>query len=419
MAQHQDASTVFGDAYSRTAPRVLRELHTTLLDLLEHHLSQHPGSTLAILGPGGYVLPYAFQYNGDGTLGKSNRDRIKNMLPGARIILVDYVVEEDKNGLERARKTLASMGFFEPGYFSEGALLKGTDSNRSLVSLMEENTSSISFVQNNLRDTLGIPNSSMTVIDVTLTMHHATVTRKELERLCHEYFRILAPGGMLHIGEGSVDMNYSEDKIIRIGQDIASVLETSVRVEDARDKGNGYVMHTLFEPGKQYTDLSEAEEKARQDHFPLVRITEEGLVTVKGRPGSVILRESKPAELAERLSRRGYKQLLLFHDSVTFPLIDPEMEEDRQGLIEPVERYYAAIAQRLVESYGERDRVLVDQVLSGIAFEKGNAKRGTVEYYLGREKIEYALRRVGFVDIQVRQHNQVPFYNLTARKPEG
>ncbi len=121
-------------------------------------------------------------------------------------------------------------------------------------------------------------------------------------------------------------------------------------------------------------------------------------------------------KLIEELDRRGYRQSLLLADRVVLPLIDPLMESDREGLIERVERYYSAAADRCCRAYeGKRDE-LVRATLSAMEIEKGHAARGLVEYYMGEPLIRDALDTAGFVDVRVVRKSE-PFYNILAQKP--
>ena len=51
----RDIATVFGDAYSKSAPKVLGDQHEFLLRTLESHFQKNPNGTLLVVGPGGQV----------------------------------------------------------------------------------------------------------------------------------------------------------------------------------------------------------------------------------------------------------------------------------------------------------------------------------------------------------------------------
>ncbi len=409
----RDIATVFGDAYSRSAPKLLGDQHEFLLKVLESHFQKNLNGTLLVVGPGGQVLPYTCSYTKSGELGVTNRDRVGNMIGEGHIILLDYVTEEAKGGLKKGYKTLTSMKFFEEGYFKTGQFNPANMNPKSL----EKRT--VSFLKNNLRDPLRVESDSIDAIDANLSVHHASVTRTELERIYSDFYKVLKAGGLVHLGEGNTDMNYSEDKIIRIGQDLTSICGAPVFVLDEREKRNGYEIHAFFEPNRTYDNLPVvAIDFQSTSRYTSVRVTEDGLVVVKATaPNQVMLVNGKAQEVADALHKRGYAQAFVFSDSITLPLIDPEMSEDVKGQIVPVDRYYDVIKERVVRGYSGIDDKLVAQISAGIEFERGNARRATVEYYMGEKTIVDTLRKVGFINIQVTHHQTEPFYNITAEKP--
>lgn len=410
-----DIATVFGDAYSMSAPKVLGDQHNYLLNTLEKDLASRTHPVLLVLGPGGQVLPYSCQYTKDGQLGHSNRDRIKKMLKNGKIIFLDYIANESKGGLEKGLKTLQAMGFFDKEYFSVGCF-----NPDGILVPKRQSDGSISFLVNNLRDSLKLSDQSVDVVDANLSIHHASITRSELERIYTEIFRVLKHGALLHLGEGNTDMNYNENKLIRIGQDLSSMINSAVLVADEREKGAGYMAYSFFENGKQYNHLPilGKERLSAKNNYAYVRITEEGFVVLKAnKPDEMMLQENKSIEIAHLLKNRGYKQMFIFEDSISMPLIDPKMPEDIEGQIKPVDRYYDAIRNRVTQGYGGVDDKLVAQINAGIEFERGNARRGVVEYYMGENQIVKTLEKVGFADITVKHHQTEPFYNITAKKP--
>jgi SAM-dependent methyltransferase len=408
----RDIATVFGNVYFKIAPKVLRDIHEFLLRSLESHFQKNPNGTLLVVGPGGHVLPYSCSYAESEELGATNRDRIGNMIGDGHLILLDYVIEEAKGGLKKGYHTLNSRGFFEDGYFNVGQF------NPQNINSNDLEGRTISFLENNLREPLRIESDSLDAIDANISVHHASVTRAELERIYSDFYRVLKVGGLLHLGEGNTDMNYSEDKTIRIGQDLTSILNAPVFVSDEREKGNGYEIHSFFEPNKTYDNLPVVDNNFQPtDNYTLIRITEDGLVVVKATaPNQIMLVNGKAQEVADKLHQKGYAQTFVFSDSVTLPLIDPEMPEDVNGQIIPVDEYYDAIKQRVVKGYAGIDDQLVAQMSAGIEFERGNARRATVEYYMGEKTIVDTLNKIGFSNIQVTHHETEPFYNITADK---
>ncbi len=402
--QNRDIATLFGDAYSKSAPRVLWDQHGFLLDTLETKLAGKNDPVVLVLGPGGKVLPYSCTYTADGKLGDTNRGRIKKIVGEGKIVLLDYVVDYNKAGLIQGLDTLTQMGFFEPRYFRVGSFI-----HDGSICIPHTKPGTISFLKNNLRDQLRVSSESADAVDATLSIHHASVTRDELRRVYREISRALKPGGIVHLGEGNVNMNYSEDKLVRIGQDVCEYLGTPVHLEDNRDSGNGYVLNAMFVPGKKYDRLS-AFSKLKDAVLPAeVLVDKEGIVHVTAQ---------EPVELMRTLLGKGYGNVRTTDAThVEMPLIDPSMPEDVAGHINPVDGYYAAIKSRIVRGYQGIDDELVAKISKGLADESGKARKGIVEYYMGEPQILAALNDVGFKDVQVKHHEIEPFYNITAVKP--
>jgi len=392
---NRDIATVFGDAYSKSCPKVLGDQHNFLLDALESHALHLPAPALLVLGCGGQALPYSCQYTPEGRLGESNRERIRNLVKDGKIILLDYIDGFYENGLIKTLNTLAEMGFFDKGYFEPGRFVVNKRLNPADL---EKRT--ISFIKNNLRDSLRISDNSVAVADANLSIHHASVTRAELERVYREIFRILQPGGMLHLGEGNVDMNYSEDKIIRIGEDLSSILKSDVVVVDERNRD--YVVHALFEKGRKYDRLPVSAPLG--DYFS-AKINKDGMVVINHAPG-----------MEDELKSRGYRQMVVQGNCLSLPLIDPEMPEDFDGLVMPVDKFYDAIKKRQME-YEGTDDALVARIFEGTDNERNYARKGIVEHYMGERRIINALGNAGFEEIKVKHHEKEPFYNITAKKP--
>jgi len=406
--QNRDIATLFGDAYSKSAPRVLGDQHGFLLDTLETKLAGKNDPVVLVLGPGGQVLPYSCQYT-DGKLGDSNRDRMKRIVRDGKLILLDYVIDFDQNGLVKGLYTLTKTGFFDKAADSSVIFNVGKFATGETINPADLKPATVSFVKNNLRDNLKVADSSVDLVEATLSIHHASVTRDELRRVYREISRVLKPGGIVHLGEGNVNMNYTEDKLIRIGQDACEYLGTPVHLEDNRDSGNGYVLNVMFVPGKKYDRLP-AFSKLKDAVLPAeVLVDKDGIVHVTAQ---------EPIEMMRTLLGKGYGDVRTTDAThVQMPLIDPSMPEDVAGHINPVDGYYAAIKSRIVRGYQGVDDELVARISKGLADESGKARKGIVEYYMGEPQILAALNDVGFKDVQVKHHEIEPFYNITAVKP--
>jgi SAM-dependent methyltransferase len=384
--------------YAESAPRVLGDQHRLLLSALEAHLSTKEAPTLLVLGCGGEVLPYSFQYR-DGLLNGSNVVRVHAMMKNGRMILVD-VSDSEERGLVRSQRTLAHCGFFDGGRFRACRAGRDTFVPEGPVHADAHEPRSVVFLQQNLRDPLLVADESVDAIDANLTLHHVTQTREHMSRAYGDLHRALKPGGLLHIGEGNVDMNHSERKLCRLAADIAEILGKEVTVQDDRDPAHRYFYlvapHTT-DSVLHSTPPGEAE----------IRVSDEGVVHLQPLTRTSASGVSPTNEaLVEALGRRGYRQLVLMADHVVLPLIDPLMASDRDGLIDGVDRFYSAIAERCP----------MREMQTALRVERGRAARGIVEYYMGESSIVDALGSAGFDDIRVARESE-PFYNVLAKKP--
>lgn len=395
--------------YAQSVPEMLGDQHRVLLSSLETYLSGKDAPTLLVLGCGGEVLPYSFQYQ-DGSLSESNIDRVQAMIRDGHLILVE-VTDSEESGLRRTQATLTHCGFFHRERFCFYRAGGNTFVPEGKVHPDACPPSSVIFLQQNLRDPLLIADESVDAIDANLTLHHVTQTREYMLRMYRDLYRALKPGGLLHLGEGNVDMNYSERKICRIGADLAEILERDVTVQDDRDPK--YPYHYLIPPGSKDSFLQTTSSPKEADIY----LSDEGIMHLR-------LGDSMPASdasptnerLIEELVRRGYRQSLLMADHVALPLIDPLMDSDRKGLIEGVDRYYKAITERCRRGYAGKRDDLVRGTESAVGIERGYAARGIVEYYMGEPLILDALAKAGFEVVRVIRQSE-PFYNILAKKP--
>ncbi len=392
-------------AYAQAAPVLLGDPHAALLDLLEAFLVTRDHPVLLVLGSGAEVLPYAYEYV-DGRLEGTRRDRVGRMLGGGRMVLVD-VRDDEFSGLAKGAQTLEQCGFFEPGYFHKvlpGSIEVPFSADMPLEPA-EFAPGSIIFLQQNLRDPLWVVPGTVDAVDATLCLHHITQTRTHLASTCGAIFQALAPGGMLHLGEGCVDMGTTEDKMLRLAGDLREICGSVIQLADQRDPSR---------PDQLPVGLGEAPDLG----FAL-RITPEGLACVGGaRPGCPITDGETAGAIGEALKARGYAQMLVLHDSLVLPLVDAEMACDQHHLRE-VNRFYDAAVARITAGYAGRNDELVRRMNGALGQERGNALRGVVEYYQSETTYREALLSAGFADISVVHHDSVPIYNLTARKPGG
>lgn len=428
-AETRDIATVFTEGYSHSAPVVLGDQHRFLLDTLEAHLTKLTNPTLAVIGPGGKVLPYSCTYTPEGKLGVSNRDRIKRMIGKGRIVLIDYIIS---GGLDNSRDTLRKMGFFDARFFIDRYNLREHEGLLAMApSFIPRLCTSpqVIYHKHNLMDDFSIRDEIADAIDANLSVHHASVTKAELQRIYSEFFRVLRLGGLLHLGEGNVDMNYSEQKIIRVAENLASAVNALVSVIDERIAADNR-RSMIFEPGKKYTSIEYSNNLDllngidSSGRYFVMRVTDDGLISISAAasPNSkdkLVMTSNEAKRIAYKMHNRGHAQILLFSNQVVMPLIDQEMDADVLGLVKPVNRFYDAIMARVLQGYAGRDDLLVEKERKGTDFERANAARGIVEYYMAEATIVETLRKVGFVDIRVKHHETEPFYNITANKPKS
>ena len=368
----------FPDAYTKSAPALLGDMHKYLLDSIEKHLvvsrrMYGDGSrSLLVIGPGPQALPFS-----------TDRERLKGMMGlEGKIVLLDCVFDAEKIG--QSIQGLAEAGLFDSGYFRIGTI---TDEEINPEMLDKE---TISYQKGDLKKNLMFPENSFTCVDATLSIHHATPFEKDLDRITQEIYRVLAPGGLLHFGTGEVDMKYSEKKLENLARDLKDFYGNCVvQISDERDRSSP----RRLEYGSGNSTIEARVDESGMLHFP------------------------KESGLLQHLQERNYG-VREENGELLAPLINPNYLVDRKELVEPVETYYAAIQARAKdgEQQGIADSDLVADVKKAAEFECGNASRGIVEFYTKEERIVESLQKAGFKDILVQHHEKGPFYNITARK---
>lgn len=390
LLSKQDIATKYSDAYFRAAPFILKDIHEFLLKTLESHFSQNPNGNLLIAGPGGGVHPYSCSFNGRQAV--SGRDKIKQMLGNGNIVLLDYVLDENDNGLMRSRKTLLDFGFFTEGYFKEGHFNPEFLDNE----IYELGHGQIHFLLNDLRKPLRCADSMFSAIDATLSIHHASHSINGLGSIYREVNRMLVQNGLFHLGEGHVDMSYREEKAEEIAKDICEMIGMPVMIYDAE---NAHM--TTF--GKDFFPNSE--------DFAQITLESTGNCTFNylGDPNDC---SSINRELERGLRKKGYN-VTIFKGGITMALIDPASLKDTERHIMPINRFYDYIRNRSMELL-EPD--VSAKICEGIENERGCALKGLVEHYIGEDKIIAALKGAGFNRITRTHHEEEPFYNIVCYK---
>jgi hypothetical protein len=221
---------------------------------------------------------------------------------------------------------------------------------------------------------------------MTLAVHHATQYEVDIYNFGSDACRVLQPGGVLHIGEGDVDMKYSERKKLKIAEDIIKEMDISVVVQDERCPDDI--------PRRRYLNIG--------DENPLcVFVSPTGMVSIPYAPAYDILQ------------RAGYKQIALIDGrNVVLPLIDHAMEEDFQGMIVPVREYYRRVAETCLPRL---DKDKHEALWKALTKERSDAERGLVEFYSPPTMICDQLRKAGFSIEETRYTKHGPFVNILAR----
>jgi SAM-dependent methyltransferase len=371
----EDIVQKHGDIYMETAPAVLGDLHSCLLDSIEAHKSEKERSKdVLVIGPSRWVLPYSL-----------NPERTAKIIGDGKLVLMDYTDVM----IEGARE------FMKLIRFQERTNLTVREQEEKYLDLGDADAGSIILVKNNIRNPLPFPGKSFDCIDATLCIHHAIPYTEHLDTVARELYNALKPGGLLHYGTGDINMD-SESRIAYIVNLVQSYIKSRVMVVDHREAKNGYVT-------KAY--VTENHMELANEH-PL----EENVITIK-EDGAVII-EKTNERLVSALRRERYKPILTGAGKVSISLIDPDKDND---FIMGVHTYYDAIYTRAATN--ECNTEQLEELRAALDFEKSNAERGVVEYYKGFTTIKRALERAGFQHIRRKDHKMGPFYNILAVKP--
>lgn len=354
--------------YPALARATLFELHANLLDLIRKGLSSLKGpKNLVVVGPGSEALPYS-----------ENLESLASLLDGGNLILLDYNKEicdgipaylEGRGFASRFKiERCTDEGIIDPSNFHNTILVR----------------------QWNIRDGYPFPVASVDAIDMTVSMHHVTQYASDINDLFMHTKNTLKAGAILHLGEGDVDMKYSERKIKRLAQDVLASGGRGVMVSDSR--------YTDFSPRKWQI--------GEEDIEALINITSDGMVSIH---------HANNETVSSHLAKSGYKQMHITDNAIVLPLIDHSMEEDFQGMIAPVRAYYDAISgiclQRLDPAHHE-------EFVKALSKERSDAERGLVEYYSSPSTLCDALINTGFIIGEKRYTVNGPFVNILAINQE-
>jgi len=348
--------------YPALARAVMFDLHENEMEMLERSLSgMNSPRNVVVVGPGSEVLPFS-----------ENLETVVRMLNGGNMILMDY----NAAICDKMPDYLREKGFGEA--FS---IVRATDDVD-----VSEARNTIFVVNRDIREGYNLPENSISAIDMTVAVHHATQYEVDIVNFGSEAHRVLQPGGILHIGEGDVDMKYSERKTLKIAEDLTNALDRGLMIQDERCQDA---------PSRgRYFNIG--------NENPLcVFVSPTGMVSIPYAPAYDVLQ------------RAGYKQIALLDGrNVVLPLIDHAMEEDFQGMIVPVREYYRRIAET---GLPRLDKDKHEAFWKALAKEQSDAERGLVEYYSPPAMVCNSLRKAGFSIEEARYTKHGPFVNILAR----
>lgn len=352
--------------YPALARALMPEMHSNALELLGEGLAKFEGPrTLVVVGPGREVLPYS-----------GRRKELEGLLNGGNVVLMDY----NESICNDIPAYLALRGF------GEGFSIKKANGEFN----PSEGNNTIFVQARNIMGGYSFPDESVSAIDMTVAVHHATQYESDILDFWKEAYRVLVPGGVLQIGEGNVDMKRNERKLKKIAQDLIDSGKEGVIVVDARYDHNGTRQH-YFGNGTAPA---------------VVYIGNEGMVRVTNVDAD---------KTAEHLAKAGYKQMLNVDGSLVMPYIDHAMEEDFQGLIVPVRNYYSAIIKDTLG--GGLPESKHDKFMEAITKEQSDAERGLVEFYSLPDMLIDNMKKAGFNLRDARYTSHGPFANILAEKP--
>jgi|APLak6261660231_1056022.scaffolds.fasta_scaffold04151_2 hypothetical protein len=354
--------------YPILARATLFELHANLLDLLGKGLSSREApKSLVVVGPGSEALPYS-----------EHLEALASLLDGGNLILLDY----NKQICDQIPAYLESKGF--AGRFrierskDEGIIDPGNYQNTILVR------------QWNIRDGYPLPAASVDAIDMTVSMHHVTQYTSDIHNLFMHAKNALKTGAILHLGEGDVDMKYSERKIKKFAHDVLTTGMRGVMVSDSR--------YADFSPRKWQVGEKDAE--------AMIHVNSNGMVSIH---------HADIGMVSSHLAKSGYKQMHITDTAVVLPLIDHSIEEDFQEMIAPVRAYYNGISELCLQRL---DPVYHEQFVEALSKERSDAERGIVEFYSPPSTLCDALIKTGFIIDEERHTANGPFVNILAINQE-
>ena len=370
--------------YSKMAKHTLAILHGNQLVLLEKGLNQLEGpKSLFVVGPGRDVLPLS-----------RNKDWLVKNLENGNLVLMDYnpdICDEAKINLENTN-------------LKENFSIERLASCENECPIINPNEGSNRILIQHGDIFYGVPLTprSISAIDMTLSVHHATVYKCDLNRILSSAYDALVPGGFLHIGEGDVDMKYSEKKVNQIATDLSEIIDEVVLLYDLRYYGATHGKLYSFTPNGKKEAIKET--PSSRNVGTIVKICEDASVEIK---------YNGPKNLKKELVSKGYDKITGKENEIKMPLIDKDNKEDFEGLVVPVREYYKNLIEdcitRLPKEYTE-------SFLEALTKECNDAEKGIVEYYSSPTMVINNLKKIGFEIVEVRYHKTAPLINILAKK---
>lgn len=359
-------------SYTDISNSLFGEIHENLFKTLENKLVGDTPKNILVVGPGTDVLPYANQW-----------DRTKKVLNGGNIILSDYNAEISR----KIPRNLYRAGI------TDYKLLFEQEFDPKILDSVQIRTEDVSYG-------IKLSDESLDAIDMTFSVHHATPYVENVDSIVASAYKSLKKGGVLHFGEGDVDMKYSAKKIDKIKSDFKELVGRDYIFDDARSVGR---INSLESDNSFLYALDRHKRKINNT----ISIDLEGCVSITA--------DVRGKTLRNLFQDKGYSSIIHSKNKIQFPLIDKDNEKDQAGLIEPVNEYYDA-ALSILKTDLSSDAFT--SASSALYDERQNAGKGLVEYYSHPTVLFESMRKNGFDVQNIQYDTRGPFVNIVGVKPE-
>ncbi|MEK6937393.1 MAG: class I SAM-dependent methyltransferase [Nanoarchaeota archaeon] len=396
---------IFWEFYLETSQVVLGCLHDYLFKRISAFLSSlKEDKNLLVIGHGRYALPFS----------KHPEEVSKFLKEKGKLVFTDYKEQEIILAIEYLDRS---------GFFKRSGLKN--NSFRAVKSPNDLEARTATFTRGDLREPLPFADNSFHCIDMTLAAHHVTKTLDDLDRVTSEVYRLMKPGGMLHYGEGFINID-TETKIIDLAVTIRDFLGSSILFRDDRDPENPRLYPFEFGDPKPYSRLEKR--PASKTLFgpsldDLVLDNEGQLTLITHFPNGA---DGRPDEDAANLRAEKLRKLLkgnnhnaqIYRDGnkLLMPLVDETSEKDIAKILTPINSLYGAIENKVRKNYKKDSRVLKNMEMV-IKHEKEQARKGVDEFFKSYDPIKASLKRAGFKKVEeFKRHEKSPFISVIAFK---